>query len=406
MGGDCRESSSITEAPGGKKTLAIAVFYDPDGIADDYFIYFLSSLKSIADRLIVVVNGKLAEGEDRLADVADDIYVRQNTGFDFGAYRDAAENYLKPGEMEGYEELILCNDTCFGPFVPFKDIFLKMSGRGLKFWSMNYVEDLLLPHFQSYFMVFREEAISFVLKFLHKEVDDRAVDMAQAHGYEHGLSEEIMGSGLKTDYYTSGIHGYHDIDIFGAPDYAMKKLGFPFLKKKCFSRDFGRRENCLEALRMVCEEGKYPVRLILECVRRIYGAEFPEEEIKMPHLSDISVFEKNAVSGKAVIQFCRQYKKVYVYGNGYVSALFMARFRRYMEEFGGYVVSDEYFVNGIYKGDKVYALSYIGKDVPLIIALGKESSWQVADKVRGRKNVMFLSINISKKANNGEDCRW
>lgn len=392
----------MMKVPKERKTLAIAAFYDPDGVVDDYVIYYLSSLKSVADRLIVAVNGKLAEGEDRLRRTADEIYLRGNTGFDFGAYKDVAENYLRQDETKDYQELILCNDTCFGPFIPFSDIFSHMSDRELKFWSMNYIDDLLMPHFQSYFMVFRDEAVRLALNFLNEEVDGGAEDMAQAHGYEHGLSEVILGSGLKTGYYTSEAPGCHDIDIFGAPDYAMKRLGFPLLKKKSFSRNLGKRENCLEALRMISEKGEYSVSLILESVGRTYRSVFSAEEIRLPHLSAISTFEKSAVSREEVIRFCRSHAKIYVYGNGYVSVLFMARFRRYMEEFGGYVVSDEYFIGDRYRGDKVYPLSYIGGDVPLVIAMGKESSWQVSDKIRGRKNVMFLSI----QPDSGEDGRW
>ena len=40
-----------------KGTIAIMSVYDPDGIVDDYIIYFLLSLKKVADRIIIAVNG-------------------------------------------------------------------------------------------------------------------------------------------------------------------------------------------------------------------------------------------------------------------------------------------------------------------------------------------------------------
>ena len=82
------------------KTLAVAAVYDRDGIIDDYLIFYLSSLREVADRLIVAVNGKLTgAGREKLMVVADEIYCRPNTGFDFGAYKDVLENDLKPGEL-------------------------------------------------------------------------------------------------------------------------------------------------------------------------------------------------------------------------------------------------------------------------------------------------------------------
>ena len=88
-------------------------------------------------------------------------------------------------------------------------------------------------------------------------------------------------------------------------------------------------------------------------------------------------------------------KKIYVYGNGYMSKLFMARFRRYFSEFGGYIVSDEFYNEDFCKEEKVYPLSNIDRNAPVIIALMRKSTMQVMDKMRGRENVLFLSVKPS-----------
>ena len=57
-----------------KGSLAIMSVYDPDGIIDDYIIFYLTSLKTVADRIIVVINGKLnVSGEHKLRTVTDEI---------------------------------------------------------------------------------------------------------------------------------------------------------------------------------------------------------------------------------------------------------------------------------------------------------------------------------------------
>lgn len=375
-----------------KKVLTIVSVYDIDGIVDNYLIYYLSSLKSVSSRIIIVVNGILTDkGKKRLNSITNEIYIRKNQGFDFGAYRDVIQNYLQKDELDKYQELILCNDTCFGPFVPFKNIFLQMEREDLKFWSINYIDDLLLPHFQSYFMVFRKEAIRLVLNFLEKEVDDKVTYMPYAHGYEHALSELILKSDISTDFYTSKMESSYDIDIFGAPDYAIKYLEFPFLKRKVFSESLYHRENCLEALRLIKENFKYPLPYILENVNRIYHKDFGNK-IEGPYSTNIYTFQKNYTSREEVIAFCEKYEKIYLYGNGYLSVLFMARFRRYMKEFGGYIVSDEYYKENLYKKEQIYPLSYIEENVPIIVTLMKDSSLEVVDKVRRRKNILFLSI--------------
>lgn len=376
-----------------RKTLVIVSAYDRDGVIDDYLIFYLTSLRQIANRLIVAVNGKLTEvGEERLMAVADGICRRPNTGFDFGAYKDVLENYLKPGELEQYQRMILCNDTCYGPFVPFTEIAARMEEREAEFWSINYIEDPLLPHFQSYFMAASGRGIHLVRDFLLQEVDSDIRNPIQACGYEHGLSESILSSGIKTDYYTSHVNEYHDLDIFEAPDYAMELLGLPLLKRRAFSDELSVRDNCRRALCMIAEQGVYPMSYILDNVSRIYRADF-SEALQKQYTTEISYFEKNYTSREDVIAFCRKHKRVYLYGNGYMSVLFMARFQRYINEFGGYVVSDEYFEGVGQKEGRIYKLSQIDADAPLIVTMTEKVAVQIVDKVKDRTDVLFLAVD-------------
>lgn len=376
-----------------KGTLAIVSVYDRDGIIDAYLIFYLASLVAIADRLVVAVNGALTEtGKEKLATVADEIYRRPNTGFDFGAYKDVIENYLRAEELKHYNKVILCNDTCYGPFVPFENIFAQMRKRDVEFWSINYIEDPLLPHFQSYFMVFGGSAIGLLMDFLENDVDSGTVNPIQACGYEHGLSEIILSSKIRTDYYTSDVKGYHNLDIFGAPDYALDLLGFPLLKRRAFSDELSVKNNCRRVLHMVAQRENYPTAYILENVYRIYHRDF-SEALQKSYITEISFFEKNYTSREEVIAFCRKHKKVYLYGNGYMSALFMARFQRYMNAFGGYVVSDEYYVETLDQTERVYRLSQIDLEAPLIVAMTEKIAMQIADRVKERKNALFLSID-------------
>lgn len=377
----------------GRGTLAVVSVYDREGMIDDYLFFYLSSLRVVTERLIVAVNGKLTGmGREKLAALADEIYDRSNTGFDFGAYKDVLEKYLKPGELEQYQELVLCNDTCYGPFVPFVEIFARMEGKDTEFWSMNYIENPLLPHFQSYFMAASGRGILLVRDFLLQEVDSGTRNPIQACGYEHGLSERILSSGIKTDYYTSCVKGYHNLDIFGAPDYAMELLGFPLLKKRAFSDELSVKDNCRRALCMIAEQGTYPVSYILDNVNRIYHRDF-SEALQKQYITELSCFERNYATREEAISFCGKHKKVYVYGNGYMAVLFMARFRRYMNGFGGYVVSDEYYKETAEQKEPIYKLSQIEMDAPLIVAMTEKVAVQIMNRVRDRDNVLFLSVD-------------
>lgn len=143
---------------------------------------------------------------------------------------------------------------------------------------------------------------------------------------------------------------------------------------------------------MVAKRGSYPIAYILENVYRIYHHDV-SKALQKSYITEMSFFEKNYTSREEVIAFCRNHKKVYLYGNGYMSVLFMARFQRYMNAFGGYVVSDEYYVPTQDQTERVCRLSQTDPEAPLIVAMTEKMAIQITDKVRERKNVLFLSID-------------
>ena len=146
------------------KRYAVYVFYDKNGKADRYCDFFLNGLKQEVDFLQVIVNGEIdKESYNRLETIADDILVRPNEGYDVTAYK---TGILKPGfdKLVEYDEVIICNDTLYGPLYPLSEMFEKMNSIDVDFWGLtNFhgvgfdpfgtVEYGYLPrHIQSFFM--------------------------------------------------------------------------------------------------------------------------------------------------------------------------------------------------------------------------------------------------------------
>ena len=97
-----------------KKRLAIYCFYDKDGIVDDYVVFFLRALRKTVSRICCVVNGRLTEnGRKALLSCTDELTERENTGFDAWAYAFFANGRID--ELREYDELVLCNNSFFGP---------------------------------------------------------------------------------------------------------------------------------------------------------------------------------------------------------------------------------------------------------------------------------------------------
>lgn len=151
--------------PNGRRLL-IYVVYDARGDVEEYIPYALAHLREHCERIFVVVNGHLTErGGARLEPVSDDILVRENRGFDIWGYKAGID--AVGDAIAEYDEIVLANDTWFGPVRPFDPLFDRMGRRPLHFWGMTdhvrvephpFTNSGYLPyHLQSYWMGVRRE---------------------------------------------------------------------------------------------------------------------------------------------------------------------------------------------------------------------------------------------------------
>lgn len=152
------------------KRLAIYFYFDKDGVVNDYVPYYLDKLKEHSSELCVVVNEPLTpEGRKKLSTHCDKLLVRENIGFDSGAYKYALE-YYGYEKLKEYDEILLTNFTCYGPIFPFSEMFDVMDKRECDFWGLSRHPEqpiFLLPpdkgymyeHIQSYFVVLRKKIL-------------------------------------------------------------------------------------------------------------------------------------------------------------------------------------------------------------------------------------------------------
>ena len=119
------------------KRCAIFLFYDKDGIVDDYVINLLECLKKSVDDILVVCNGIIPEESQlKFRTVTQDILIRDNAGFDVGGYREGLF-YYGFEKLQRYDEIVMLNYTFFGPLYPFEEMFDEMSKRDIDFWGIT-----------------------------------------------------------------------------------------------------------------------------------------------------------------------------------------------------------------------------------------------------------------------------
>lgn len=152
---------------------AIYVYHDPDGILREHASIYLEGLKDVASEVLLVANGNLLEeSRQKLEKMRIRWLVRENEGWDFSAWRAGLEHGGWWDSIPCFDELILCNCSCYGPFFRLADMFSHMAARNCDFWGINrqptapgkFIGERghtfpMLGHIQSYFYVFRRTAL-------------------------------------------------------------------------------------------------------------------------------------------------------------------------------------------------------------------------------------------------------
>lgn len=270
------------------KRICIYLTYDEKKRIDSYIGYMLKELLNCVDYLAVVCNEiDIVSGKEILEKNADEIFYRENKGVDAGGFKDALCSFIGWDRVWRYEELILVNDSFFGPFIPMKEIFFEMENRGLDFWGLSKhgeaVTDNLghIPeHIQSFFLAIGPH-------MLHsKEFQSYWENMP----YYTTLVETVQQHELRFTKYFAGLGYKYDVladtKINDSANYEnnysqykflsfemIRKRHFPFLKKQHIPLNtlhWQTQENLRLALDYIDRETDYDVDLIWENLIRTF----------------------------------------------------------------------------------------------------------------------------------------
>jgi rhamnosyltransferase len=151
--------------------------------------------------------------------------------------------------MEGigiaaYDEVILCNCSCYGPIYPFTEMFDEFGKRDVDFWGItewplntgNYHGTWVL----SYFMVFRPHLfLSPEWKYYWENLSPVYSREECIDKHETKFTAYFAEKGFTYDVYCPNTPGYMDPTI-EAPDQLVEQQRCPIIKRKVFCTDYGR----------------------------------------------------------------------------------------------------------------------------------------------------------------------
>lgn len=186
------------------RRACVFAHFDRDGHVDEYVRYYLSCLLTVTDHIHFVTVCKLnAESYQALVSQGIEVTQRDNVGYDFVSYSVG----LKTLEIAAYDEIIICNDSVYGPFFELDSVFRYMKNVDCDFWGIT--ESLEISrHIQSYFVVFRATVLSDdVFRRFWSDVQVLADKNAIIAEYEIGMSQQFLESGFCASSYVSNSRG-------------------------------------------------------------------------------------------------------------------------------------------------------------------------------------------------------
>lgn len=220
------------------RRIAIFAAFDANFEVPERTVFYLRELRKVADAIIFVSdNPTLPDELKKLDGIVLHSICERHGEYDFGSYKRGYFYARHTGLLDGAQELVLCNDSCFGPVAEFKTMFDRMRGRDCDFWGIT-DSNQFNYHLQSYFLclsrkVFRHRAFTRFIARIKKEPSVQAV----IRQYEVRLTARLIERGFKAcAYITERIEvnrGRADDRLYGEhfPIFLMER-GAPLIKVK------------------------------------------------------------------------------------------------------------------------------------------------------------------------------
>ncbi len=207
---------------------AVFVHYDRQGLIHDYVLSYLKGLNDVGCRIWFVSNAPRLEPQEiaKITPLVAKLIHRNNYGLDMGGYKDGILDVLK---TESPKQLIVCNDSVYGPLQPLAPLLEKARPEDADVWGMTESYEFLY-HLQSYFLVFNQRAIENPAFRKYWQ----SVPYVDARGWliHHGeiaISQHMLRAGAKLRAIFSTdeiiVKLQHQLDTLMQADYGQEHVG-------------------------------------------------------------------------------------------------------------------------------------------------------------------------------------
>lgn len=274
------------------KRVCLFAGYDSQNIVRDYAVYYIKELSTISD-VYYMADNEISENEkSKILPYVKGAYGFKHKKYDFGSWQELIK-IIGWDKLSEYDELILANDSVFGPIYPIHNLFSKLdSDKEWDICGINFgiIEDEHINYsyfLHSYFIVLKNKAFTNKLfKDFICNIKEESSALDVVLNYELKFTEMFYKDGFTVK---SLVYGEYNTAV------DFKKLiknGSPFLRKKVFSKEWNKYYpyNLLFLKKYL---KKYDHKLILQVFNERYKYSIKEFMQYIWH--NLKIFRKNII---------------------------------------------------------------------------------------------------------------
>ncbi|MDE7314532.1 MAG: rhamnan synthesis F family protein [Mucispirillum sp.] len=285
------------------KRICLFAGYSSKGIIEDYTLYYMQELSKISDVYYLADNIILPEEIEKITPYVKDAYGYIHGKYDFGSWQELI-NIISWEKISEYDELILTNDSVFGPLYNFND-FIEGIEKD-KEWDLcgiNTAYDFHTWHLSSYFLICRKNCfLSDIFKEHINSVKKEDNVKKVIEKYEIGLSQKMVEAGF---ILKNAVKFRKNIYISWR---SFVLSGSPLIKRKIFSDELFLICRTLNWENFLKKHTKYNTSLIYTYVNQF------KRRFRIFRLINNKIFWQYAGKGIIKIIWTKERKLIRIFG--------------------------------------------------------------------------------------------
>lgn len=263
------------------KRLLLYVHFNKYNRVSSHVVYQLTQMRSLFSKVIFISNSQVADADVKMLrekHLIDDFIQRQNSGFDFAAWRDGMV-FVGFDELVTYDSVTTMNDTCFGPLWEMYSIYQEFeTNTTVDFWGLtnNRATKSFREHIQSYFISFKASVLrSTAFRDFWENIKEYQDVQKVIDQYETKVTTTLLDAGFQYDVVfdttkEDASHMLHADFSYYNPT-AILNHRVPFIKVKAIDNN---QHITPYLLNDIQKNSTYPIDLIVSHMSEINYPDF------------------------------------------------------------------------------------------------------------------------------------